>query len=138
MIGSDAAKQASRKANRSLRPKTNWLWKSLSRPAVTECALAGLSRAGYGSGPDFLFALEDAGHTFLVDVHKSFVVYELDPQPTIPVLSSKGFKARRSIAAKKALSVEALVESCSAKGWRICGVRDPTRGSLKLRVLRKA
>jgi SRSO17 transposase len=66
--------------------------------------------AGYGSGPDFLFALEDAGHTFLVDVHKSFVVYELDPQPTIPVLSSKGFKARRSITAKKALSVKALVE----------------------------
>jgi SRSO17 transposase len=60
--------------------------------------------AGYGSGPDFLFALEDAGHTFLVDVHKSFVVYELDPQPTISRLSSKWFKARRSITAKKALS----------------------------------
>ena len=57
--------------------------------------------AGYGSGPDFLFALEDAGHTFLVDVHKSFLVYELDPQPTIPVLSSKGSKARRPITGKK-------------------------------------
>ena len=27
--------------------------------------------AGYGSGPDFLFALEDGDHNFLVDVHKS-------------------------------------------------------------------
>ena len=94
--------------------------------------------AGYGSGPDFLFALEDGGHTFLVDVHKSFVVYELDPQPAIAVLSSKGPKARRSITGKKGLSVEALVESCSAKDWRICEVRDTTRGSLKLRVLRKS
>ena len=94
--------------------------------------------AGYGSGPDFLFALEDGGHTFLVDVHKSFVVYELDPQSAIAVLSSKGPKARRSITGKKGLSVEALVESCSAKDWRICEVRDTTRGSLKLRVLRKS
>jgi hypothetical protein len=94
--------------------------------------------AGYGSGPDFLFALEDAGHTFLVDVPKNFVVYELDPQPTIPVLSSKEPKARRSITAKKALSVDALVESCSSKDWRVCNVRETTRGSLKLRVLRRS
>ena len=94
--------------------------------------------AGYGSGPDFLFALEDAGHNFLVDVHKSFVVYDLDPQPTIPVLSSKGPKARRSITAKKALSVEALVELYSPKDWKVCNVRETTRGSLKLRVLRKS
>jgi hypothetical protein len=25
--------------------------------------------------------LADAGHTFLIDVHKSFVIYEVDPQP---------------------------------------------------------
>jgi SRSO17 transposase len=94
--------------------------------------------AGYGSGPDFLFALDNAGHTFLVDVHKSFVVYELDPQPTIPVLSSKGSKARRSITGKKGLSVEELVESCSSKDWKVCNVRETTRGTLKLRVLRKS
>jgi SRSO17 transposase len=47
--------------------------------------------AGYGSGPDFLFALADAGHSFLIDVHKSFVIYELDPQ-LIQVPSTKGTK----------------------------------------------
>jgi SRSO17 transposase len=95
--------------------------------------------AGYGSGPDFLFALEDAGHNFLVDVHKSFMVYEIDPQPTIPpVPSSKGPKARRKITGKKALSVEELVESYSPKDWKVCNVRETTRGSLKLRVLRQS
>ena len=95
--------------------------------------------AGYGSGPDFLFALEDGGHNFLVDVHKSFMVYEIDPQPTIPPEpSSKGPKARRKITGKKGLSVEELVESYSLKDWKICNVRETTRGSLKLRVLRKS
>ena len=46
MISSDATKRASRMSNRSLRPKTDWLWKSLSRPVATECALAGWSRCG--------------------------------------------------------------------------------------------
>jgi len=50
-----------------------------------------------GSGPDFLFALADAGQSFLIDVHKSFVIYEVDPQPTIPGPSSKARKARELI-----------------------------------------
>ena len=95
--------------------------------------------AGYGSGPDFLFALADAGHTFLIDVHKSFVVYEVDPQSTIPGQhSSKGRKARRLSSEQKSLSVEEFVESCSTKDWRVYNVRETTRGSLKLRVLRKS
>ena len=86
--------------------------------------------AGYGSGPDFLFALEDGGHNFLVDVHKSFMVYEIDPQPAIPPEpSSKGPKARRKITGKKGLSVEELVESYSLKDWKICNVRETTRGA---------
>jgi len=71
--------------------------------------------AGYGSGPDFLFALADAGHTFLIDVHKSFVIYEVDPQRRIPEPSSKGHKARRLISGQKSLSVEEFVESCSTE-----------------------
>jgi SRSO17 transposase len=95
--------------------------------------------AGYGSGPDFLFALEDAGHTFLVDVHKSFVVQELDRQAAIPAApSSKGPKGKSSITRKKGMSVEDLVKSCSPEDWRVCMVRETTRGSLRLRVLRKS
>lgn len=94
--------------------------------------------AGYGSGPDFLFALADAGHTFLIDVHKSFVIYEVDPQLRIQEPSSRGRKARRLVSAHESLSVEEFVESCSTKDWRLYNVRETTRGSLKLRVLRKS
>ena len=93
--------------------------------------------AGYGSGPDFLFALADAGHSFLIDVHKSFVIYELDPQ-LIQVPLTKGHKARRLVTGDEGLSVEEFVQSCSTKDWRLYNVRQTTRGSLKLRVLRKS
>jgi len=56
--------------------------------------------AGHGSGPDFLFALADAGHTFLIDVHKSFVIYEVNPQPRTPEPSRKGHKARGLVTAQ--------------------------------------
>jgi SRSO17 transposase len=92
--------------------------------------------AGYGSGPDFLFALDDAGESFLIDVHKSFVIYEVDPQSTIPGPSRNGRKARELTSGQQ--SVEAFVESCSTKDWRLYNVRETTRGSLKLRVLRKS
>jgi hypothetical protein len=52
--------------------------------------------------------------------------------------SFKGPKTRRKITGKKGLSVEELVESCSSKDWKLCNVRETTRGSLKLRVLRKS
>jgi len=45
--------------------------------------------AAMADGPDFLFSLADAGHTFLIDVHKSFVIYDVDPQPK-PGSSTKG------------------------------------------------
>src|SRR3981081_4255213 len=85
-----------------------------------------------------LFALADAGHTFLIDVHKSFVIYEVDPQLRIQEPSSRGRKARRLVSAHESLSVEEFVESCSTKDWRLYNVRETTRGSLKLRVLRKS
>ena len=92
--------------------------------------------AGYGSGPDFLFALDDAGESFLIDVHKSFVISEVDPQSTIPGPSRNGRKASELTSGQQ--SVEAFVESCSTKDWRLYNVRETTRGSLKLRVLRKS
>jgi SRSO17 transposase len=94
--------------------------------------------AGYGSGPDFLFALADAGHTFLIDVHKSFVISGVDRQLRIQGPSSNGQKARRSVTGRESLSVEEFVQSCSTKDWRLYNVRQTTRGSLKLRVLRKS
>src|SRR4029077_12708449 len=94
--------------------------------------------AGYGSGPDFLFSLADAGHTFLIDVHKSFVIYELDRQLRIQEPSSKGHKARGLVTAQNTLSVQQFVQGCPTKDWRVYNVRETTRGSLKLRVLRKS
>jgi hypothetical protein len=44
----------------------------------------------------------------------------------------------RLVSGQKSLSVEEFVESCSTKDWRVYNVRETTRGSLKLRVLRKS
>jgi SRSO17 transposase len=93
--------------------------------------------AGYGSGPDFLFSLADAGHTFLIDVHKNFVIYGVDPQPK-PGPSTKGRTPNRSISEQNTLSVQQFVQGCPTKDWRLYNVRETTRGSLKLRVLRKS
>jgi SRSO17 transposase len=93
--------------------------------------------AGYGSGPDFLFCLADAGHTFLIDVHKSFLIYGVDPQPKAEP-STKGRTPNRSISEQNTLSVQQFVQGCPTKDWRVYNVRETTRGSLKLRVLRKS
>jgi len=93
--------------------------------------------AGYGSGPGFLFCLADAGHTFLIDVHKSFLIYGVDPQPK-PEPSTKGRTPNRSISEQNTLSVQQFVQGCPTKDWRVYNVRETTRGSLKLRVLRKS
>jgi DDE superfamily endonuclease len=66
----------------------------------------GWGRCGIRSDPEFLFALADASCTFLINVHKSFVIYQVDPQPTIAQPTSKGRKATRSVSGQKSLSVE--------------------------------
>ena len=135
---SDATKRPSRRANGSLRPKTNWLWKSPEQARRNGVRFGWVGAdAGYGSGPDFLFALADAGHTFLIDVHKSFVIYGVDPQPK-PGPSTKGRIPNRSISEQNTLSVQQFVQGCPTKDWRVYNVRETTRGSLKLRVLRKS
>src|ERR1700751_5454023 len=134
---SDATKRASQRANGSLRPKANWPWKSPEQARRNGVRFGWVGAdADYGSGPDFLFALDDAGESFLIDVHKSFVIYEVDPQSTIPGPSRNGRKASELTSGQQ--SVEAFVESCSTKDWRLYNVRETTRGSLKLRVLRKS
>src|SRR6516165_2888856 len=136
---SDATKRASPRASESLRPKANWLWKSPKQARRNGVRFGWVGAdAGYGSGPDFLFALADAGHTFLIDVHKSFVIYGVGRQLRIHEPSSNGQKARRLISARESLSVEEFVQACSTKDWRLYNVRQTTRGSLKLRVLRKS
>jgi hypothetical protein len=42
------------------------------------------------------------------------------------------------VSGHESLNVEKFVESCSTKDWRVYNVRETTRGSLKLRVLRKS
>src|SRR6476646_4448650 len=76
---SDATKRASRRANGSLRPKANWPWKSPEQARR--------------NGVRFGWVGADAGDGFLIDVHKSFVIYEVDPQSTIPGPSRNGRKA---------------------------------------------
>src|SRR5437016_6850801 len=102
-----------------------------------ECDLAGLEPMRAMAHPDFLYCVADAGHTFLIDVHKSFVIYGVDPQPK-PGPSTKGRIPNRSISEQNTLSVQQFVQGCPTKDWRVYNVRETTRGSLRLRVLRKS
>ena len=55
---------------------------------------------------------------FLIDVHKSFVIYGVGRQLRIHEPSSNGQKARRLISARESLSVEEFVQACSTKARR--------------------
>jgi SRSO17 transposase len=45
--------------------------------------------AAYGSGLDFLYALDERPESFLIDIHKDQHIYLTDPAPVIPVCSGK-------------------------------------------------
>jgi hypothetical protein len=59
-------------------------------------------------------------------------------RPLVPEPSSKGRKASRLMTGQKSVSVEEFVKSYYTEHWRVHYVRETTRGSLKLRVLRKS
>jgi len=119
------------KANGSLRPRTNGC-ESLRKPPPMEWRFGGLERCGLCRWSRLSICLADAGHTFLIDVHKSFVIYGVDPQPK-PGPSTRAHNHAPSIRRTEYLSVHS---SCKAahKDWRVYNVRETTRGSLKLRV----
>ena len=96
-----------------------------------------LADAGYGKGPDFLFALEDMGERFLVDVHKDFRVYRADPRPHVPrKTTSKGRCPSLAQASTVPLEVRELVEKAPESDWKTISLRQSTQGGVVYRCLR--
>jgi hypothetical protein len=93
---SDATKRASRRAS-VFESKSQLALEIVQAPPQWSALWSGWGRCGIRSGTGFLFALADASCIFLIDVHKSFVIYQLDPQPTIAQPTSKGRKATRAL-----------------------------------------
>ena len=91
--------------------------------------------AGYGGGPDFLFALEDAGEIFIIDIHKNFALCAEDAQRVGGEGKVNGATARGQ-KQPQTQSVEKFIGAQAAGEWTIYDVRQTSRGSLKLRVLR--
>lgn len=90
--------------------------------------------AGYGKGPGFMDALEDMGETFVVDVHSDFEVYREDPRPQVPASGRRGRKTLVPKASVAGVGVSALVGAFAATAWRTVGLRQTTRGSMRVRA----
>lgn len=90
--------------------------------------------AGYGKGPEFMFALDDQGETFMIDIHSDFTVYLDDPAPYIPAWTGQGRKPERYRSDAKATQAAILVRELEHPQWTWLKLRDTTRGPLRLRA----
>jgi SRSO17 transposase len=96
-----------------------------------------LADAGYGKGPDFLFALEDMKERFLVDVHKDFIVYKADPRPHVPRKSlSKGRRPSLAKTSAASIEVQELVGKMPESSWKEITLRPSTQGKVIYSCLR--
>lgn len=96
-----------------------------------------LADAGYGKGPDFLFALEDMKERFLVDVHKNFIVYKADPRPHVP-RRTRAQGRRPSLAKTSAapIEVQEWVGKMPESSWKKITLRPSTQGKVIYNCLR--
>jgi SRSO17 transposase len=93
--------------------------------------------AGYGKGPDFCFALDEMGETFVVDLHSDFHVYLEDPQPYVPEQTKRrGRPFKKYKTDKQSIEVGNIVNGLPSGKWKTVTLRDTTRGVLKVRICR--
>lgn len=89
--------------------------------------------AGYGKGPGFMFALEDHGEKFMIDVHSNFRVYTEDPHPKLPAGKTKQGRPPKILRSEETpVEVGKLVDGFSGKEWHKEVLRETTRGPLTL------
>ena len=91
--------------------------------------------AGYGKEPAFLRALDDAGETFVADVHRTQRVWTEDPGLHVPEMKSRrGRPAKKQQAAATPITVEKLAKGIPPQDWTRCTLRDSTRGELRVDI----
>lgn len=86
---------------------------------------------GYGKEPDFLSALDNAGETFMADVHKDQTIYFEDPAPYLPEKKSKGRTPTRLVTTASSMRVDKWAASQSEESWQRIAFRESTKGRLQ-------
>ncbi len=90
--------------------------------------------AGYGKGPEFMFALDEMRVTFMIDIHSDFTVYPDDPTPYMPAWEGHGRKPQRWRSDAKPAQAAILVRELQQPQWKSLTLRDTTRGPLRPRA----
>jgi SRSO17 transposase len=87
---------------------------------------------GYGKNRALLRALDDAGESFVIDVHRDQRIYLEEPgQSSLTPLS-----AEQQTASMPPISVEQWLAQQPATAWELVWVRHSSRGELRLEALR--
>jgi len=89
---------------------------------------------GYGKEPAFLRGLDDAGETFVADVHCTQQVWTEPPGLHVPAPKATGRPPSKQQASVDGITVEKLVAGFGADDWIRRVLRDSTRGPLRIDV----
>lgn len=91
--------------------------------------------AGYGKEPALLRALDDAGETFVADVHRSQRIWTTDPWPAPPLPAGGGRKSTVPRAALPPVTVAQWIADRPADAWTTTVLRRGTRGEIRVEYL---
>lgn len=92
----------------------------------------------YGNDPALLRTLEQAGETFLMDVHKDQWIYPEDPCLRIPAPENeRGRRPSRPVAQSAPQRVDHWAEQQPRAAWRAVNLRGSTQGRLRVEILHR-
>lgn len=90
----------------------------------------------YGNDGAFLRALEDAGETFVTDVHKDQMIYLDEPELRIPApTGNRGRRPSLPRCEQRPMRVDRWVKSQPEDSWTLMDVRDSTKGKVRAHFL---
>lgn len=92
--------------------------------------------AGYGKEPQFLRSLAAAGERFMVNVHRTQRLYEVDPKPSVPNGATRGRHPTRLTTEAVPVSAEVWASAQPKNMWTAIDVRHSTMGLIRVRALR--
>lgn len=95
--------------------------------------------AFYGEHPEFVRQLDQAGETFMVDVHCDQTIYLEDPHPYLPEHQSerRGRKPKRLKTDVRSTTVAQWANSQPESSWETVFIRDSSKGALTAKVLQR-
>jgi SRSO17 transposase len=91
--------------------------------------------AGYGKEPAFLRSLDEIGENFVAEIHRTQMIWEENPWPSVPLPAGPGRTAKRMKPVGKPITVAAWASAQPTQEWRPMVVRDGTKGELRVEFL---